>query len=33
MAMVEMSLIGTERHGTVGETAWIVAGLKIEDTQ
>jgi hypothetical protein len=31
--MIEMSLIGTERHRAVGETAWIVAGLKIEDTQ
>jgi hypothetical protein len=31
--MIEVSLIRTERHRTVGETAWMVAGLKIEDTQ
>jgi hypothetical protein len=33
MAMIEIRLIGTEGHRTVGETAWMVAGLKIEDTQ
>jgi hypothetical protein len=33
MAMIEMRLIGAEKHRAVGQTAWMVAGLKIEDTQ
>lgn len=33
MASVEMDLIGDERVGTMGQTAWLVAGLRVEDIQ
>lgn len=33
MAAVEIGLIKLERHGTIGETAWISTGIRIQDSQ